>query len=312
MVVAVLASLAFGSKPLSLGQVVATLTGHASDYVQTVVDSRVPRTVTGLLVGACLAVSGVILQGITRNPLGAPGLLGVNAGAAASIVTAVAFLNVGGVATVWLALPGAFGATAVVYALGSRGRGGTPVRLILAGAVITAVLTAYIQTVTLTLPAAFNSYRYWVVGSLAGSQWHTLLQVLPLAVAGLLLSMALASPLNTLALGDTAAVALGARTGRARAGGILAGTMLCAAATAVAGPIAFVGLAVPHIVRVLGGSDHRWQIPFAALFGPALLLLADVVGRVIMRPQELMVGVVTAFLGAPVLLLVLRRMRVST
>lgn len=312
LVLAVLASLAFGGKPLSFQQVFAALGGHAADYVQTVVDSRIPRTVTGLLVGGCLAVSGVVLQGITRNPLGAPGLLGVNVGAAASIVTALGFLGLAGVPTVWLAVPGAFLAMLAVYALGSRGRGSTPVRLVLAGAVISAVLTAYIQTVILTEPTIFNSYRYWVVGSLAGSQWDALVRVLPLAGVGLLLAVILAPAMNTLALGEAAATSLGANVGRTRAGGILAGTMLCAAATAVAGPIAFVGLAVPYVVRSLGGSDHRWQVPAAALLGPALVLFADVVGRVIMRPQELMVGVVTAFLGAPVLLLVLRRMRVPT
>lgn len=305
-------SLAFGSKSLSPDQVVAALTGDATDYVQAVVDSRIPRTVTGLLVGGCLAVSGVVLQGITRNPLGAPGLLGVNLGAAASMVTALSLLGIAGVATVWLALPGAFLAMVVVYVLGSRGRGSTPVRLVLAGAVISAVLTAYVQTVILTRPTVFDSYRYWVVGSLAGAQWGTLLQILPLALVGLALAVMLAPAMNTLALGEAAATSLGTHVARARAGGILAGTMLCAAATAVAGPISFLGLAVPHVVRFLGGSDHRWQIPAALLLGPTLLLFADVIGRVIIRPQELMVGVVTAFLGAPVLLLILRRMRVST
>lgn len=307
---AVVASLALGSKAIAFADVASALFGDGGEYTERVVASRVPRTVLGLLVGACLAVSGVIMQGVTRNPLGDPGLLGVNIGAAASVVTATAFLGFSaGAGTVWLAIPGAFGAMVVVYLIGSGREAGTPVRLVLAGAVVTAVLSAYIQAVTLSLPTAFDSYRFWVVGSLAGRDLETLVAVAPFAVVGLLLAAALASGLNTLALGDTAATSLGAHTSAIRLGGIASATLLCAAATAAAGPIAFVGLAVPHIARALVGSDHRWLLPLSLLLGPALLLGADVLGRTVARPQELMVGVVTAFVGAPVLLLAVRRMR---
>ncbi|WP_238999434.1 FecCD family ABC transporter permease [Segeticoccus rhizosphaerae] len=310
---AVLASLALGSKAVSLPDVLAALRGQDDPYLRSVVDSRVPRTAIGILAGACLAVSGVIMQGITRNPLGDPGLLGVNIGAAASVVTATAFLGVGGGAsTVWVALPGAFLAMLLVHVVGSGRHGATPVRLVLAGAVLTAVLSAYVQAVTLSLPAVFDSYRFWVVGSLAGANAETSLQVLPFVVAGLVVAAMLAGPLNVLALGDATATALGAHPSRTRLAGVVAATLLCAASTAAVGPIAFVGLAVPHIVRSVVGSDHRWQLPLSLLLGPALLLAADVVGRVVLRPQELMVGVVTAFIGAPVLLVVVRRMRMAT
>lgn len=183
------------------------------------------------------------------------------------------------------------------------------VRLVLAGAVLTAVLMAFIQAVTLSKPQVFDSYRYWVVGALGGRDFGVFWSVLPFAAVGFVLALALGPGLNALALGDATAVALGSHPGRTRGGGLLAATLLSAAATAAVGPIAFVGLAVPHVVRAVVGVDFRAQILFSALLGPTLLLLADVVGRVVMRPTELMVGVVTAFIGAPALLIAVRRMR---
>jgi iron complex transport system permease protein len=206
-------------------------------------------------------------------------------------------------------VPGALGAGVLVYAIGAAGAASGLVRLVLAGAVVSAVLSAFTQAITLSHPDVFDSYRYWVVGALGGRNWDVFWSVLPFAVAGFLLALLLGPGLNTLALGDESASSLGASPMLLRSGGLLAATLLSAAATAAVGPIAFVGLAVPHVVRALVGVDFRMQIAFSALAGPALLLLADVVGRVVVRPQELMVGVVTAFIGAPVLLLAVRRMR---
>lgn len=299
-----------GTYYVPLPRVWQALVDPGTSYADTVVQSRIPRTVLGLLAGAALAVSGVIVQGLTRNPLGDPGLLGVNVGAAAAIVTGIAFFGVGtGSERVWLALPGALVAVIAVYALGSSRRGTTPVKLVLAGAVITAILSAYIQAITLTHPNAFNSYRFWVLGSLAGRDAQLIGQTLPYLVAGFALAALLPGSLNALALGDDTATSLGAKVGRTRILGGLAAALLCAGATAAVGPIAFIGLALPHIVRSFTGSDHRWLLPFSALLGPAMLLLADIVGRVIASPQELEVGVVTAFLGAPVLLWAVRRIR---
>lgn len=310
LVVLVLVSLAVGNKSVPLPEVWAALVSPGGSYADTVVASRVPRTILGVLVGAALAVSGVVMQGLTRNPLGDPGLLGVNVGAAASIVTAVAFFGVGSAATsVWIALPGAFIAVVIVYVLGSGPRGASPVRLILAGAVVSAVAVAYIQALSLSLPDVFDSYRYWVIGSLAGRDPQVVVDILPFIVVGMLLSFAIGPSLNTLALGDDTATALGANTARTRILGAIATTLLCAAATAAVGPIGFVGLAVPHISRAFTGSDHRWLLAYSAVLGPVLLLAADVLGRVLVSPQELMVGVVTAFVGGPVLLVVVRRMR---
>ncbi|MFG3242732.1 MULTISPECIES: FecCD family ABC transporter permease [unclassified Streptomyces] len=310
LVLAVFASIMFGSRTTSFGDVLHVLSGTADPNVTTIVESRYPRTALGLLAGLCLAVAGTLMQGVTRNPLADPGLLGINAGASASIVAATAFLGAtGSTETMWWALPGALIAGLLVHAIGSAGSGSGLARLVLAGAVLSAVLMAFIQAVTLSRPKVFDSYRYWVVGALGGRDFDVLWSVLPFAVAGLVIAAVLGPGLNTLALGDSTAASLGARPALVRAGGLLSATLLSAAATAAVGPIAFVGLAVPHVVRALVGVDFRMQILFSALVGPALLLLADVVGRVVMRPQELMVGVVTAFIGAPALLVAVRRMR---
>ncbi|MGV9600318.1 FecCD family ABC transporter permease [Streptosporangium sandarakinum] len=313
LALAMLASITFGSLPTSVGDAVDVLRGTADANTTAVVQSRYPRTALGLLAGLGLAVAGTIMQGVTRNPLADPGLLGITAGASAGVVSATAFLGVSGQwSAVWWALPGALLAGVLVHVIGSAGSGAGLVRLVLAGAVVTAVLTAYVQAVTLGMPKVFDSYRYWVVGALGGRDFDVLLSVLPAAGIGLLMALLLAPALNTLALGDESASALGASPGLTRALGLVAATLLSAAATAAVGPIAFVGLAVPHIVKAVVGADVRAQVAFSAILGPALLLLADVVGRVVLRPQELMVGIVTAFLGAPALLVAVRRMRSGT
>lgn len=312
LALALLASVMFGSKTTSFGSVMDVLRGHGDAYLTTVVESRYPRTAIGVLAGVCLAVAGTLMQGVTRNPLAEPGLLGINAGASASIVAATAFLGVTGQsATLWWALPGALLAGLVVHVIGSAGTSAGPARLVLAGAVLSAVLAAFIQAVTLSRPRVFDSYRYWVVGALGGRDFDVFWSVLPFAAVGLLVALVIAPGLNVTALGDDTATSLGARPARVKAAGLLAATLLSAAATAAVGPIAFVGLAVPHLVRALVGVDFRLQILFSALVGPALLLSADVVGRVLLRPQEVMVGVITAFIGAPALLLAVRRMRGS-
>ena len=319
LLVTVVVSLAVGNKFVPFPDVVTALLSVGDravndTYSETVVASRIPRTILGLMAGAALAVAGAVMQGVSRNPLGDPGLFGVNAGAAAAIVTGTAFFGLGSAATsVWVALPGAFIAVVMVYLLGAGTRGGaTPVRLVLAGVVVTAVLVAYIQAVALSLPSVFDSYRFWVVGSLAGRDPQLILDGMPFIIVGLVLALALARPLNAIALGDDTAQALGVRVGRTRILGAVSTTLLCAAATAMVGPIAFVGLAVPHIVRTFTGLDHRWLLSYSLLAGPILLLLADIVGRVIASPAELMVGIITAFVGAPILLLAVRRMNGRT
>ncbi|MEZ0447132.1 FecCD family ABC transporter permease [Cellulomonas sp. ICMP 17802] len=304
-------SVAVGSKAVPLGDVWAAWRHPDGSYTSTVVASRIPRTQLGLLVGAALAVAGVVIQGLTRNPLGDPGLLGVNAGASASLVVTTALLGGAVGRSVWAAVPGALVAAVAVYLVGSGGRRATPVRLVLAGAAVSAVLVALVEAVTLANPTVFDTYRSWVVGSLAGRPPSTVGAVLPFVVVGLVVCLLLARPLNALALGDEAATSLGLRAGRTRLLGAAGATLLCAAAVAAVGPIAFVGLAVPLVVRGFTGSDHRWLLPYCLVLGPVLLLAADVLGRVLARPGELPVGAVTAFVGAPFLIAAVRRGRVA-
>ena len=309
LVVAVGVSVAVGAKAVPPGDVWAALVRPDDGYASAVVASRIPRTQLGLLVGAALAVAGALIQGLTRNPLGDPGLLGVNAGASVSVVLVTAVVGVGAGTSVWAAVPGAALAAVLVHTIGSGPRGATPARLVLAGAAVSAVLVAVVEAVSLARPDVFDSYRYWVIGALAGRDPGTVGRVLPVILAALVVGLLLARPLNALALGEEAATSLGVRPGPVRALAGAVATVLCAAAVAAAGPIAFVGLAVPHIVRALTGSDHRWLLPYCAVLGPVLLLASDVAGRVVARPGELGVGSVTAFVGAPFLIAAVRRGR---
>ncbi|MFJ8580990.1 FecCD family ABC transporter permease [Micromonospora sp. NPDC093277] len=308
LALAAVASLFLGGKVTAPADVIAVLTGKPDSYLEAVLDARFSRTVVGALVGSALAVAGVVIQGITRNPLGDPGLLGVTFGASAAVVTAAAITGSGfGAGSVWIALAGALATVVLVYAVGGRSASGSVVALLLTGAVVSAVLSAYIQMMTLTRPKVFDSFRFWVIGALNGRELEVAVAVAPALVVGFLLAIVLAPSLNNLALGEDVATSLGTPVALVRAGGILAAGLLSAAATAAVGPIAFVGLAVPHLARSVVGPDHRWQIPVAAFLGAALLIGADTIGRIVARPEEIMVGIVTAIVGAPFLLLAVRR-----
>lgn len=314
LLVVVVISLGVGARTLAPGTVWDSLVHGGDSEADLIVRGlRVPRTLAGLLVGAALGLSGSLMQALTRNPLADPGLLGVNAGAACAVVLAIAFLGVTQLDQyVWFALLGAAVATVVVYLLGSTGRGGaSPVRLVLAGAAVTAVLTGVISAVVLTNSIAFNGFRSWTVGSLQHVDSSVVTQVVPLLLAGIALAIFLGPSLNTIALGDQLASALGARVGRVRVTGIIATTLLCGAATAVTGPIAFIGLVVPHAVRAFTGPDHRWILPFSMIAGAILVLISDVIGRVVLWPSELEVSVVTAVIGAPVFITIVRRRRLA-
>ncbi|CAM4110061.1 iron chelate uptake ABC transporter family permease subunit [Nocardiopsis rhodophaea] len=276
-------------------------------------DYRIPRTILGALVGIALGLSGALMQALTRNPLADPGILGVSLGASTGVVVAIAFFGVSAVTGyVWFAFVGAVAASIVVYAIGSTGgRAATPDRLVLAGAAITAVLYAFNSAMLLINPRAFDEFRFWNVGSLAGRYLDVLLPVAPFIIIGAVTALALARPLNALALGDQMGRALGVRLRRTRVLGAVAVMLLCGAATAAAGPITFVGLAVPHIARLIVGPDQRWVLAYSLLLAPILLLGSDVVGRVLGAPGELQVGIVTAFIGAPVFIALCRRRRLA-
>ncbi|MFF7450885.1 MULTISPECIES: iron chelate uptake ABC transporter family permease subunit [unclassified Streptomyces] len=311
LVLVALASIAIGAKELSLGQVWHGLFEDSGTYADVVVGDRVWRTLLGLLAGAALGLSGAVLQALTRNPLADPGLLGINAGASAAVVTAMTYFGVTSLTGyVWFAFLGAAAVGALVWFLGGS-RGATPVRLALAGTAISAALYGYLQAVMITNEAALGKMRFWTVGSLSSASESTILQVLPFLAAGTLLALALARPLNAMEMGDDTAKALGAHLNRTRALSMLAATVLCGAATAACGPIVFVGLMVPHVVRSFTGPDLRWIMPYATVLSPVLLLGADVVGRIVARPAELQVGIVTAILGGPVFIFLVRRRRTA-
>ncbi|MBB4134627.1 iron chelate uptake ABC transporter family permease subunit [Gordonia humi] len=309
-----LVSLTVGAEWVPLPTAWDALTHYDSSVVgqAIVVDQRIPRTVLALLVGVALAVAGALMQALTRNPLADPGILGVNNGAALAVTIAIGGLGLSDVsAYIWFAFLGAVLAAVGVYLLGSVGRGGgTPVRLTLAGVALSAVLMGVTTGLMLLDPVAFNGLRAWNTGSLLGRPIGVAATVAPFILAGLLLSAVVARALNSVSLGDDLARSLGTDVGRTRAVSVVAITLLCGAAVAAAGPIAFVGLMVPHIARWIVGPQQPWIIAFALIGGPLLVLSADMVGRVIM-PGEMAVGLVTAFVGAPVLIALVRRRKVS-
>ncbi len=311
LVLVALASIAIGAKELSLGEVWHGLFHDTGTYGDVVVGERLSRTVLGLLAGAALGLSGAVLQALTRNPLADPGLLGINAGASAAVVTAITFFGVTSVSGyVWFAFLGAAAVGALVWFLGGS-RSATPVRLALAGTAISAALYGYLQAVMIMDNAALGKMRFWTVGSLASATDETIEQVLPFLAVGTVVALFLARPLNAMAMGDDTARALGADLNRTRALSMAAATVLCGAATAACGPIVFVGLMIPHVVRSFTGPDLRWILPYATVLSPVLLLGADVLGRVVARPSEIQVGIVTAVLGGPVFIYLVRRRRTT-
>ncbi len=312
LLLAVLAlSIAFGARSLTLGQVWQGLVDENSDTYTVVHRMRLPRTLLGLLVGVGLGLAGGVMQALTRNPLADPGLLGINAGASAAVVTALTFLGITSfTGYVWFAMAGAATVSVLVYAVGG-GRGATPARLALAGAALNAALYSYVNAAMLLKAESLEKMRFWSVGSLASAQMSTVVRVLPFIAVGTLLALALARPLNAMALGDDAARAVGARPNRVRAAAIVAITLLCGAATAACGPLVFVGLMVPHLVRAITGPDLRWLLPYCAVLAPVLLLGADVLGRVLGSPGEIQVGIVTAVAGGPLFLYFVRRGQVA-
>ncbi|MQY02616.1 FecCD family ABC transporter permease [Actinomadura macrotermitis] len=300
-------SLAVGARPLPAGQVWAGLTDAASPAYTVVHQMRLPRTLLGLLAGVALGLAGAVMQALTRNPLADPGVLGINAGASAAVVSALSFLGVTSfLGLVWFAFAGAGTVAVLLYAVGG-GRGATPARLALAGAALNAALYSYVNAVQLLDTESLDRMRFWTVGSLASAQGSTVARLAPFVLVGAVLALALARPMNALALGDDAARGLGARPARTRIAAIAAVTLLCGAATAACGPIVFVGLMVPHLVRALTGPDLRWLLPYSAVLAPVLMLGADVLGRVLVRPSELQAGVVTVVLGGPFFLYFVRR-----
>lgn len=310
----VVASILVGSQNLSPSEVWEALISPVDTQPHFIVhELRIPRTAVGLAVGTALGIAGALIQAMTRNPLADPGILGVNAGAAFFVALAVAAFGVSSISGyVWFAFIGALIVTVVVYVIGAAGRGGAdPVQLTLAGVALGAVLSGIVTAMVLLDSRTFNRMRNWNAGSIVDRGWDVLLPVLPFLVVGLALAVTAVGSLNAVALGDDLARSLGTNVTRTRIIVILAVTLLAGGATAIAGPVGFVGLMVPHIARWIVGPDQRWILAYTVVLAPSLVLTADIIGRVLIRPAEFPVGIVTAFVGAPVLILLVRRARAS-
>nr|WP_312180937.1 iron ABC transporter permease [Arthrobacter sp.] len=308
------ASVALGARPLSLDVVLQALTNpDAANGDHAVVLSRIPRTVASLLVGAALGLAGTALQGMTRNPLADPGIMGLNAGAAFAVVTAIYVFGITSfTGYVWFALAGTAIAALIVYSVASLGReGATPVKLALAGAALTSGLTCMLSAILVTSRQTLDTFRFWQVGTVSGRGWDVLLPLIPFLAVGAAILLASGRLLNGLSLGDDVARGLGQNVNLSRGIMAIGVVLLCGAATAAAGPIAFLGLVIPHLVRGLVGPDYRWILVLSALLAPVLLLVADVVGRLILPPGEVPVGIMTAVIGAPVFIAIIRRRKLA-
>jgi iron complex transport system permease protein len=306
------ASVTVGTRDVGWGDIMLALRGHVDTIGQAAVALRIPRTLLALLAGSALGLAGAIMQGVTRNPLADPGILGVNMGASLAVVVGVAWYGMTSAsAYIWTAIGGAALAAIFVYTIGSMGRGGaTPLKLALAGAATSVAFSSLVIAIVLPRGDIAGGIRSWQIGGVGGATFERIDPVLPFLAVGFAISLLSARKLNSLALGDELAAGLGERVALARATASLGAILLCGATTAVCGPIGFLGLVVPHMCRLLVGVDHRWLLPFSALGGACLLLAADIVGRIVARPAELDVGIITALIGAPFFIWIVRRQRV--
>ncbi|WP_412066579.1 FecCD family ABC transporter permease [Rhizobium sp. SYY.PMSO] len=305
-------SVTIGTREVSWADIASALAGRADDIGQAAVAVRIPRTLLALLAGAALGLAGAIMQGVTRNPLADPGILGVNMGASLAVVVGVAWFGIATAeAYIRAAILGAGCTAAFVYTIGSLGRGGaTPLKLALAGAATSVAFSSMVIAVVLPRNDIAGGIRSWQIGGVGGASFDRIVPVLPFLAAGFAIGLLSARKLNSLALGDELAAGLGERVALARAVASLGAILLCGATTAVCGPIGFLGLVVPHLCRLMVGVDYRWLLPFSTLGGACLLLAADILGRIVARPAEIDVGIVMALVGAPFFIAIVRRQRV--
>ena len=308
-------SISLGAKSIAFSKVVDVLLGNDPDSLEaTIILQRIPRTVFGILAGGALGISGALMQSITRNPIADPSILGVNTGASLFVVAGIAFFNITvAYQYIWLAIIGA-GVTAVfVYSVASMGKdGATPLKLALSGSAVSIVLGSLVSTIMLPNNRVMEAFRFWQVGSIGSATWESIMLISPFLIVGFIISMFISGYLNNLALGDEAATALGTNVVMTRTIGALSSVLLCGATTALAGPIGFVGLIIPHIIRLIFGSEMSKMLPLSFLGSAILMLVSDIIGRVISLPGETEVGIVTAVIGAPVFILAIRKGRVKS
>ena len=308
-------SISLGAKSIAFTKVIDVLLRNAPDSLEAaIILQRIPRTVFGILAGGALGISGALMQSITRNPIADPSILGVNTGASLFVVAGIAFFNITvAYQYIWLAIIGA-GVTAVfVYSVASMGKdGATPLKLALSGSAVSIVLGSLVSTIMLPNNRVMEAFRFWQVGSIGSATWESIMLISPFLIVGFIISMFISGYLNNLALGDEAATALGTNVVMTRTIGALSSVLLCGATTALAGPIGFVGLIIPHIIRLIFGSEMSKMLPLSFLGSAILMLISDIIGRIISLPGETEVGIVTAVLGAPVFILAIRKGRVKS
>ncbi|WP_341302133.1 iron ABC transporter permease [Lysinibacillus sp. FSL H8-0500] len=303
----VFASLLFGSRTIGwTGLMDGLFHPDVQSHEASVIRQRIVRTIFSLLCGAALGVSGALMQAVTRNPIADPSILGVNTGASLFVVCGIAFLNISSANQyIWLAIAGAIITAIFVFGIGSMGASGaTPLKLVLAGAATSAILSSLVVAVMIPRTNVMDQFRFWQVGSVGSGSWDAIQLFIPFLVTGMVIALFTAPALNALALGDEVATGLGVRTGTLRLFAALGGVLLCGAATALAGPIGFIGLLATHVVRLIIGPDIRFILPMSALAGAIILTVSDVCGRLLGSPGELEVGILTAFIGAPILILI--------
>ncbi len=304
--ISVLASLAFGSRTVGWNELMDGLFHpEVQSHGANVVRQRIARTIFSLMCGAALGVSGALMQSVTRNPIADPSILGVNIGAALFVVIGISFLHIGSASQyIGFALVGAIITAIFVFGIGSMGSGGaTPLKLVLAGAATSAALSSLVMAIMIPRSSVMDQFRFWQVGSVGAGNWDSISIFIPFLIIGIMIALFTAPALNALALGDEVAKGFGVRTGTLRLVAAFGGVLLCGVTTALAGPIGFIGLLATHVIRLMIGPDLRYVIPMSALSGAIILTISDVSGRLLGSPGELEVGVVTAFIGAPILIL---------
>ena len=302
LLICLVLSVTYGTADISLDKVFLALIAFDGSIEHLIIRTvRLPRSLIAILVGAAIAVAGTLMQGLTRNPLADPGILGINAGAAMAVVmTSFIFGTSSPIVYAWSAFMGAGVAAVTVYSLGSLGRGGlTPLNITIAGAALSAFLSSLTTGILILSQKTLDEIRFWLAGSVAGSDFTLFLQVLPYIAIGLVVAFAIGKPITTLSLGEDVARGLGQRTAWVKVAAAVSVVLLAGSSVAVAGPIGFIGLVVPHIVRFIVGFDYRWILPYSAVFGAILLLVADIGARLLIKPQEVPVGVMTALVGTP-------------
>jgi len=315
LILSIIISVSYGTKSVGPADVINAVLGkNTTDYNVNVVQARIPRTIFGIIAGASLSISGVLMQSITRNPIADPSILGVNTGASLFIVIGIAFFNIQSKAAfIGLSFAGALITALFVYKLASLGYGGpSPIKLAISGAATSTALSAFVSMITMPDSSVMTTYRFWQIGSIGGTSYEDIMLILPIFLCAVTTSLLLSDNLNTLLLSEETAHSLGLNINRTKAIAAVCGVLLCGTTTALAGPISFVGLMIPHLIRMIIGSNHVPLIIYSGIYGSSILLISDVLGRILGRPGELESGIMTALIGAPIFVLIIRKAKVQS